>query len=332
MQEIDSSSGDGKSINPLGRGGALKHIFGPVPSRRLGRSLGIDVVPYKTCSFDCVYCECGATTARTCRREEFFPLEGLLGELEARLSEIPSKPDVITLSGAGEPTLYSRMGELIIEAKRMSGLEVAVITNSSLLAHSDVREELLAADTVLPSLDAADDETFQRINRPHPACRLDSIINGLERFLSRFEGTVLFEILLLDGMNTNNGSLERLAGALSGLRADRIQINTAVRPGTVQGIAPVAIHRLERLAARFGARAEVIAGASLESPDQQERSVEATIISLLKRRPCTLPDVSRSLGIPLTEAAVMVGGLLETGIIREEDHDGTPFYTSVDRA
>ncbi|MCK4350815.1 MAG: radical SAM protein, partial [Candidatus Krumholzibacteria bacterium] len=125
---------------------SVKHIFGPVPSRRLGRSLGIDVIPYKTCSFDCVYCECGATTTKTCEREEFFPLNELLGELEARLSEMPSKPDVITLSGAGEPTLYSRMGELITEAKRISGLPVAVITNSSLLGRPEVREELLEAD------------------------------------------------------------------------------------------------------------------------------------------------------------------------------------------
>jgi wyosine [tRNA(Phe)-imidazoG37] synthetase (radical SAM superfamily) len=196
----------------------VKHIFGPVPSRRLGRSLGIDVIPYKTCSFDCVYCECGATTTKTCEREEFFPLNELLGELEARLSEMPSKPDVITLSGAGEPTLYSRTGELITEAKRISGLPVAVITNSSLLVRPEVREELLEADIVLPSLDTADKETFQRLNRPHPMCDLDSIIEGLMRFLTRFEGTVLFEILFIDRMNTDDANLEKLGDTLSRFR------------------------------------------------------------------------------------------------------------------
>lgn len=309
----------------------MKHIFGPVPSRRLGRSLGIDVIPYKTCSFDCVYCECGATTMRTCERGEFFPLGELLGELESRLGEIPSKPDVITLSGAGEPTLYARMGELIMEAKRMSGLPVAVITNSSLLGRPEVREELLEADIVLPSLDTADEETFQRLNRPHPLCSLGSIIDGLEHFLKRFDGTVLFEILFLDGMNTDDANLEKLEDALSGLRIDSIQINTAVRPGTVHGIAPVNGEELERIAGRFGPRAEIITGALLEPPGREDRAVEEKILSLLKRRPCTARDVSGSLGIPLPEAAKVIGRLLETGVIKEDLHDRDRFYTSVER-
>ena len=309
----------------------MKHIFGPVPSRRLGRSLGIDVIPYKTCSFDCVYCECGATTTKTCEREEFFPLSELLGELEARLSEMPSKPDVITLSGAGEPTLYSRTGELITEAKRISGLPVAVITNSSLLGRPEVREELLEADIVLPSLDTADEETFQRLNRPHPMCNLDSIIEGLERFLTRFEGTVLFEILFLESVNTDDANLEKLGDMLSRFRTDSIQINTAVRPGTVPGIKPVAQEKLQRIAARFGPKAEVITGAHVEPPGQEDRAIEEKILSLLKRRPCTARDVSDSLGIPLPGTAKVIGRLLESGLIREDLHDQNRFYTSVER-
>jgi wyosine [tRNA(Phe)-imidazoG37] synthetase (radical SAM superfamily) len=309
----------------------VKHIFGPVPSRRLGRSLGIDVIPYKTCSFDCVYCECGTTTVMTCERDEFFPLSELLGELEARLCEIPSKPDVITLSGAGEPTLYAQMGELIMEAKRISGLPVAVITNSSLLGQPEVREELLEADIVLPSLDTADEETFQSMNRPHPVCGLASIINGLERFLKRFDGTVLFEILLLDGINTDDANLDKLENVLSRFRTDSIQINTAVRPGTVPGIKPVAPEELGRIAARFGPRAEIIAGASLVPPGREDRAVEEKILSLLKRRPCTASDVSGSLGISIPETAKVIGRLLETGLIREDLHDQERFYTSVER-
>ena len=174
----------------------MKRIFGPVPSRRLGRSLGIDVVPYKTCSFDCVYCECGATTEKIFERREFVPLRELLGELGTRLAEMPEPPDVLTLSGAGEPTLYRSMGGLIVEAKKMSGLPVAVITNSSTMHLPDVRKELYETDIVLPSLDTALEETFLRINRPHPACSLEDIIRGLEEFCRNFTGRVLLEILV----------------------------------------------------------------------------------------------------------------------------------------
>jgi wyosine [tRNA(Phe)-imidazoG37] synthetase (radical SAM superfamily) len=309
----------------------MKHLFGPVPSRRLGRSLGIDVIPYKTCSFDCVYCECGATTTRTCERREFFPLDELLGELEERLSEIPSRPDVITLSGAGEPTLYSRAGELIMEAKRISGIPVAVITNSSLLHLPEVREELLEADIILPSLDAADEETFQRMNRPDPSCRLDQIIEGLERFLLRFEGRVLFEILFLQGYNTDEADLEKLRDALSRFRTDSIQINTAVRPGTIPQIAPIPYEELERIANFFGPKAEIIAGPRSEPPGREDRAVEEKMLSLLKRRPCTARDVSASLGIPVPETAKVISHLLEAGHIREEIHDGERFYTSTER-
>lgn len=309
----------------------MKHIFGPVPSRRLGRSLGIDVIPYKTCSFDCVYCECGATTARICERAEFFPLNDLLDELDARLGEIPSEPDVITLSGAGEPTLYSRMGELIMEAKRISGLPVAVITNSSLVGWPEVREELLEADIVLPSLDTADEETFQRMNRPHPVCNLDSIIDGLGSFLKRFDGEILFEILFLDRYNTDETNLEKLEKALSSFRTDRIQINTAVRPGAVPGIDPVAPQELARIATRFGPKAEIIAGARLDPPGREDQAVDEKILSLLKRRPCTARDLSGSLGIPLPETVKVIERLLDRAMIREDRHDKDSFYTSVER-
>ncbi len=330
MAPCAGAAGFSRAAQRVG-GVGVKHIFGPVPSRRLGRSLGIDVIPYKTCSFDCVYCECGATTTKTCERGEFFPLSELLGELDTRLREIPSKPDVVTLSGAGEPTLYSRMGELITEAKRISGLPVAVITNSSLLGRSEVGEELLEADIILPSLDTADEETFQRINRPHPMCGLDSIIDGLERFLKRFEGKVLFEILLLDGMNTDDTNLEKLENALSRFRTDSIQINTAVRPGTVPGVTSVTPEELTRIASRFGPRAEIIAGARVEAPGREDRAIEEKILSLLKRRPCTARDVSDSLGIPMPETAKVIGRLIESGLIREDLHGQSRFYTSVER-
>ena len=218
-----------------------------------------------------------------------------------------------------------------MEAKRISGLPVAVITNSSLLHMPEVREELLEADIILPSLDAADEESFQRMNRPHPSCRLDQMIDGLERFLVRFEGRVLFEMLFLQGYNTDEAGLEKLRDTISRFRTDSIQINTAVRPGTIPGIEPMPYEELERIAGFFGPKAEIIAGPRSEPPGREDRAVEEKMLSLLKRRPCTARDVSDSLGIPAPETAKIIGRLLGAGRIREEIHDGDRFYTSTER-
>ena len=309
----------------------MKHLFGPVPSRRLGRSLGIDVIPYKTCTFDCVYCECGATTNKTCSRREFFPLSELLDELEEGLSAMRSKPDVITLSGAGEPTLYERTGELIREAKRLSGLPVAVITNSSLLDRPEVREELLESDILLPSLDTAVEETFRLMNRPHPDCGLTSIIDGLETLLGRYGGTVLFEILFLDGFNTDEENLARLKEVTDRMPPHKIQINTAVRPGTEREIAPLAPSALENIAARFGPRAEVIAGVRAEAAGREDRAVRETIIAMLRRRPCTPRDISTSLGIPVPETAKILEQLVREGTLSAERHGEALFYSTIEK-
>ena len=309
----------------------MRHLFGPVPSRRLGRSLGIDVVPHKTCTFDCVYCECGATTRKTCERAEFFPLSDLLDELEEALSGMRSKPDVVTLSGAGEPTLYERTGDLIREAKRLSGLPVAVITNSSLLDRPDVRDELMEADILLPSLDTAIEKTFRLLNRPHESCDLRSIIGGIESFLERFEGRVLFEILLLDGFNTDEENIKRLMEITERLPVESIQINTAVRPGTEKCVGPLSRRELERAAARFGPRAEIIAGARVEAAPREEGRLAESVVGMLRRRPCTSLDICTSLGIPMPETVKLLDRLSREGVVSAERHGDDTFYITVEK-
>ncbi len=309
----------------------MRHLFGPVPSRRLGRSLGIDVVPHKTCTFDCVYCECGATTEKTCERREFFPLSDLLDELEEALSSMRSKPDVVTLSGAGEPTLYLRTGDLIREAKRLCGLPVAVITNSSLLDRPDVREELMESDIVLPSLDTAIDETFRLMNRPHESCDLRSIIEGIESFLERYEGRVLFEILVLDGFNTDEANIAGLREITERLPIDSIQINTAVRPGTEKCARPLSPEALGRVAARFGPRAEIVAGAGAAAAPREDRRTVETVVEMLRRRPCTADDIRTSLGIPMPETVKLLERLSREGVVSAERHGADIFYTTVEK-
>ena len=303
-------------------------IFGPVPSRRLGVSLGIDVIPYKTCSFDCVYCECGATTDKTVERRDFCPVREVLDECEARLSAMREKPDCITLSGSGEPTLYSRMGELIDEVKRATKLPVAVITNSSLLWMSEVREELARADIVLPSLDAAVEDSFRRINRPHESLSLTRIIEGLAAFLAEYRGTVLFEILLIEGHNTDQRNLEALRNILANMRVDKVQLNTAVRPGTEKHIVPLDDVSLENIRGFFGPRCEVIASAQTTRMRHEESVLEDTIVSLLERRPCTIDDMSRSLGIALPTITKTVMNLVAAGAVTEHAHGGNIFFTA----
>jgi wyosine [tRNA(Phe)-imidazoG37] synthetase (radical SAM superfamily) len=308
-----------------------RRIFGPVPSRRLGLSLGIDVIPRKTCTFDCVYCECGRTTDRTCERREFFPVREILDDLEAHLSRAKEKPDVITLSGSGEPTLYLPMGDLIDGMKRLASLPVAVITNSSLLWMPEVRDELARADVVLPSLDAAEEDAFRRINRPHELLSLKRIVEGLERFLKEYRGTVLFEILLIEGYNADDRNIEALKTALGRMRTDRIQLNTAVRPGTESDIEPLDDISMRRIRDRFGPRCEVIASARTTRMHHEESDLEATILSLLERRPCTTEDLHRALGMSVEDAESIVRRLISSGAVVERSVGGVRYYSAPPR-
>ena len=308
----------------------MGRIFGPVPSRRLGRSLGVDVVPYKTCTFDCVYCECGATSRLTCEREEFFPLEQILDELADALGELSVPPDVITLSGAGEPTLYSRLGELIAGAGAAGGLPVAVITNSSLLFIPEVRGELARADIVLPSLDAALEAPFRRTNRPHSSCTLARLIGGLGAFLDEYAGRVLFEILLVEGYNTDSDSLDALASFVSTHRVDSIQLNTAVRPGTERGVRPLSRARLAEICRLFGPRCEVVAAAGTRAR-HEDFAAAGRILALIERRPCTAEDIHRALGVPLQGAVKLLEMLISRGCVVAGEHGGEIFYTAVER-
>ena len=316
---------------PASKDGArsgTKRIFGPVPSRGLGPSRGGDVIPHKTCTFDCVYCECGATTNKTCRREEFFDAREVLDEIERWLSSAVERPDVITLSGSGEPTLYRGMGTLIEGAKRITGLPFAVITNSSLLWMDEVREELARADIVLPSLDAAIEEDYRRINRPHEECTLDRLVGGLEAFLASYRGTVLLEILLVDGYNADEANLEAMRGILGRVRADRVQLNTAVRPGTEKGVEPLDGASLERIRRSFGPRCEVIVPASAARRDREERALEEAILALLSRRPCTALDIERSLGASGERLEAILADLAGRGLVSAETHAGGVYFTA----
>ena len=302
----------------------MAHLFGPVPSRRLGRSLGVDLIPPKTCPYNCIYCEVGPTTCRS--QERFsYQTEAIIEELADYLKDPGVRPDVITLAGSGEPTLNLGLGRIIREIKAMSPIPVAVLTNGALLYQPEVRRELAAADIVLPSLDAAREETYRAINRPLPELSLDSLLDGLMSFRREYRGQIWLEVMLLKGLNDTAAELTRLRRALEKIAPDKIQLNTAVRPVVDDAARPLDQAEMEAAAATLGGPVEVIASFSRAdiagSPRQDDDLVE-----MLSRRPMTAPDLAQALGLPLVQVVARLKRLQDSGRISHNRYHDEEFY------
>lgn len=304
------------------------YLFGPVPSRRLGVSLGVDLVPHKVCTLDCVYCECGATTKLTVKRDEYVPFDGVIAELDHYLANHPL-PDYITFSGAGEPTLNSRIGDVISHLKtNYPSIPMAVLTNGSLFNDGEVRSELLGASLVLPSLDAASLSPFARINRPHPSLDVKRHIQGLIDFRKEFSGTIWLEVLILPGLNDDPDSLESIRQALIQIQPDRIQLNTLDRPGAVADLSPVTPQFLEKLVKAWDLPGlEIIAAVSKRKETQSYREdVEEAIFETISRRPCTLDDLNRILNLHSNETNKYLSTLETSGRIETVTMERGLFY------
>jgi wyosine [tRNA(Phe)-imidazoG37] synthetase (radical SAM superfamily) len=302
----------------------MAHLFGPVPSRRLGRSLGVDLVPPKTCPYDCIYCEVGPTTHHT-RQRFSYKTETIIGELEDYLKDLSQLPDVITLAGSGEPTLNLGLGRIISRIKEMSQIPVAVLTNGALLYLPEVRAELAAADIILPSLDAAREETYRFINRPLPELTLASLLEGLRVFRREYQGRILLEVMLLKGVNDSDEELTLLRRALMKIAPDKIQLNTAVRPVVEAAARPLDRAEMEAAAAHLKGPVEVIASFSrgdiTEIPCQDEDFVE-----MLSRRPMTAADMAKALGLPLVQVVARLKRLQDSGRISHDRYHDQEFY------
>jgi len=307
----------------------MRYIFGPVPSRRLGMSLGIDMVPYKTCTFDCVYCECGQTTVKESARRDYFGcVEPVIAQVQQVLSSGVSV-DYVTLSGSGEPTLNLRCGEVIEAVKRLSSRPVAVLTNGSLLTRDDVFEELLVADVVVPSLDAARQETFQRINRPLAEFEIESIVDAIGRFSRAFKGQVWLEVLLVEGLNDTDEEIEALRRAVDRIEPDVVQVGTVDRPGAERWARPVCDERLAFAVSALGPRAALIGGPARRSEPALPGELEQRVLALVLRRPCTLSDIETSVGVKRPIVLKALAELVKAGRVEEFEHEGRRFYLAV---
>ncbi len=280
-----------------------KYLFGPVPSRRLGMSLGVDLVPRKVCSLDCVYCEVGKTTKLTLERKEYILYDKIIEELTHYFKNNPD-PDYITFSGSGEPTLNSRIGDVLKFIKQKKpAIPIAVLTNGTLLFDAKVREEIKEADVVLPSLDAATNPVFHKINRPAPQLDIDKYIQGLIDFRKEFKGKIWLEIFILPGYNLEEAELKELEQKIAKINPDSIQLNTLDRPGVVDNLHSASRKELEKIVDLWNfKKVEIISAAAQRKNIPSYRSdAETAILETISRRPCTIEDLMKILGIHINE-------------------------------
>lgn len=302
-----------------------KRIYGPVPSRRLGLSLGVDLVPYKICSYDCVYCQIGRTPETTLARRPYVTAKTIVPQLAERLNK-GARPDYITLGGSGEPTLNSEIGDIIREIRRITDIPVAVLTNGSLLVDPVVRNDIRDADVVLPSFDACDAEIFAKINRPHPGIRFWDTAEGLKAFRREYNGRIWLEIFFVDGINADDPTVKRYLPWMEAFRPDKIHLNTAVRPTAESGITPLSEATLARFAEILGEKAEVIAAFSRPRTTPQDSNIRDGLLNMLARRPCTLDDMASGLGLHQHEVLKHLDPLIAEHAVQAAAVEGKVFY------
>ena len=321
----------------------MNFLFGPVNSRRLGRSLGIDLFREKICNLNCVYCEVGPTTVPVNRRGRYSPTREILAEITEfcadphRLAAV----DVLTVTAKGEPTLHLDLGVILRHIKSLTDKPVAVLTNGTTLADDEVREALQLADIVVPSLDAVRAESFSKVDRPARGLTVEAIINGLRDFSRAYRGRLWLEILLVRDINDADADIDALLPVLTTLRLDRIQLNTVVRPPADPGARPVAEARLAEIARRLQAALAVpvdlpspVVGfgderdaAPLPTADAEPAALRQAIIQMVRRRPCTAADIDRVFHLGGAEKVEqLLASLVASGTLRILSHAGDRFY------
>jgi len=308
-----------------------KYFYGPVPSRRLGRSFGVDIVPFKVCTLDCIYCQLG----KTIERKPYVPVESVIAELKEALKK-GLETDYITIAGSGEPTLNSQLGEIIDRIKENTYIPVAIVTNGTLFYRADVRAECAKADVVLPSLDAGDEKAFRRINRPHRDISIEKLISGLCDFRNEYTGSIWLEVFLVDLLNTDSEQIAKIRAVIQRIRPDKVQLNTAVRPTAEMSVGKLNADKLRAIAEMLGQNCEVISdypGGPFESAEEdvfaahlEAENKTQTLFSMLKRRPCSLEDICSAMDIGPNEALKYVTILEKKGAIDSEQKGGKTFF------
>lgn len=302
-----------------------RHVFGPVPSRRLGFSLGVDIIPGKYCCFDCIYCQIGKTTNHEIERKSFFDPYKIINEVMEKVST-KEHIDYISFSGSGEPTLNSDLGLMIDEIKRSVHIPVSVITSGALLYQEDVRKDLLSADVVLPSLDAVSEDIFRYINRPHLMIEIQSIISGLKLLRKEYQGQIWLEIMLVKDINDDEEELQKIKEVIDSIRVDKIQLNTVTRPPSEEITGKLTRDELEKARAFFGSTCEIISTFEKMPVQHEEKEWARNVLDILKRRSLSLDDIVKITGVSFYKAKNRLKLMENEGQIKSYHFHDTIYY------
>jgi len=300
-------------------------VYGPVPSRRLGFSLGVDILPFKTCSLDCQYCQLGPTPHTSSKRRGYGSVSSLVSQIREAVGK-GRKIDFITFSGSGEPTLNKKIGRMIKAIQKNFSIPVAVLTNSTMLTHRSVRKALRSSDLVVPSLDAATQDVFVRLNRPSSNLHIRTMIQGLKTFQQNFSGQLWLEVMLAKGINDSKEHLKKLKAIIQEIQPDLIQLNTVVRPPAFPSAAPLSWQDLENVKHFLGEKCEIIADFERKDQSRQSESTKNDILTMIRRRPVTLEDLEKSLGRHRNELLKYLDALKREERIIMVSHKEKYFY------
>jgi len=304
-------------------------LYGPVPSRRLGRSLGIDLVPFKVCTFNCIYCQLGPTTNLTIRRRPYTPAADIIAEVDRWLSE-DGDADYLTLSGSGEPTLNSEIAQVIDFAQQQTEIPIALLTNGSLLWDEDVRREVQHLDLLIPSLDAATQEGLEQVNRPAAELNIEQIVAGIAQARQECAGEMWLEVMLVAGVNDTDEELEAIREGIDVIKPHRVQINTVVRPPTEAYATALSPQQLKAAREVLGPLAEIVAPLPEDyAGDSDHQQTAEDVFDLLRRRPCTVNDVAVGLDIHPNEATKYIMALLAQERIGPLPKGDSTYYVPV---
>lgn len=302
---------------------AYQYLFGPVPSRRLGRSLGVDLIPFKTCTMDCIYCQLGETPCAVSERDDYVPMQDVLAELE-RWKKADGQADHITLAGSGEPTLHTRFGDVFRWVKAQTDIQSVLLTNGTLLHFPEVREEAGLADQVKVTLSAWDEASFQQIHRPAQGVTFDLLVQGERSFREGYSGELSVEVFIVAGVNSLVSQVRKIAEVVQSIHPDRIDINTAVRPPAVAGVSAASEGHLKVLAGLFGEKASVTATFKKKGFASMEIS-EKVLLGLIQRHPATCGQLADEFNLPEDKMYKTLKAMAEAGLLRE-DARGTEVY------
>lgn len=309
-----------------------KYLFGPVASRRIGVSLGIDLIPNKTCNFNCIYCECGEAAPLYNERKEYVPIDEVFEEIKEYISK-GQKLDYITFSGSGEPTLNSGIGLLIKKIKELTDIKVCVITNSTTLSKKEVREELRNADLIMPSLNAVFESSFLKIDRPNVNIKLPEIIKGLKEFGNEFNGEIYLEIFMIDGINDSQEELDEFVKVIKDLKITKVQLNSLDRPAPVSWVKPMKMEKMEEIKEFFrknGIDTEIIKKYKNKNEYRAYNiNSEELILNLLKIRPATGEDLLVATGLNSEVLGNYLDILVKEGIVKAIIEERGVFYKKI---